>query len=488
MLKTTCGLFGYWRHDWAWLRDVALRSRQGVRCLVVLVWALGTMACSSQEQAAPTIEHDWSNPLEEVYASRFIHGGAGAVIERAFSPLPGSIEGNYRLTLHRREQDATVQFDLAGCGPSHVTAVANRVAMVFNASSASSLCESLPGTSFRPNTTTANAIAVAMYDAQGAFLWGRNYDVSASSFRPLGIGLDARGTLSMIARRSGELTVDTTSLAEGSGALVLLTFGPEGELQKLRGYDAPLDFDTTLAVDPTTGDRFIAGGFTGLANMGAELLSSGQGAAVLLARLNPEGDPVWVKHFMGRARFNARFGPDGGLVLQGQAKGHTGFFLGGSRVIDGAFVSRLDAAGSHLETMQLAAESPTEGDFGGLREATIERISDGRIVVLRTDAEELAKDLPGAPPYDPRRVRFTVSMGFLGPLGHYTQSRVLSTWESDSLYSNHVPLYLSQLTAGGSGAIYAITCGQDRLDFGGEPLVAETGTDSICGAARLRSN
>jgi hypothetical protein len=99
---------------------------------------------------------------------------------------------------------------------------------------------------------------------------------------------------------------------------------------------------SAIAVDKTTGEIFLGGGFTGTIQIGSDTLTSaGQGDA-LIVKLGPDGSPVWAKRY-GTASTN-----EGAARLALDGTGNVFIASDGGDLGGGTNIMKLDAGGVPL--------------------------------------------------------------------------------------------------------------------------------------------
>ncbi len=205
--------------------------------------------------------------------------------------------------------------------------------------------------------------------------------INALNAQALAVGADSRvhvaGTFNGTANfGDGELE------AGNNQSIFYLQLDAQWQTQRSRDFGATSSFVSSVTVDENTGDVFMLGTFSGNVSFtGINLTNGPSGQAIFLARLSPDAEARWAKHFLGSGSFDTRFDVDGGLYIYGRgAAPFTSF--GGDRVIDGAFATKLDSSGEHQWTWRSNAPAGT---------ATVD--SEGRIVALYTDQQLLAEEV-----------------------------------------------------------------------------------------------
>ncbi|APR82529.1 Hypothetical protein A7982_07878 [Minicystis rosea] len=122
------------------------------------------------------------------------------------------------------------------------------------------------------------------------------------------------------------------------------------------------------------GDIAVAGGFSGILDLGGGPLACAGGADVFVAKLDPAGIPLWAKRFGDKDDQNAYGGAIDALgrVVVGGGFSGTADFGGGVMASSGAgdaFVAMLDAAGGHLWSKRFG-DASEQAAYGVRMDAT----------------------------------------------------------------------------------------------------------------------
>jgi hypothetical protein len=164
-------------------------------------------------------------------------------------------------------------------------------------------------------------IFVAKFAANGALLWAKALG---------GAGLDHFTGLAVAPD-------GTAFVARADPGLRLTSFGPDGEVLWEKSYDVQTAFAQGSVVTATgvswlsreaTGDLFLAATYEGTATLGGQAVTSAGYTDMLVTRLGPQGDPIWVKSLGGSKTdqvLAVAASSDGGVILGGAFFGSMAF-------------------------------------------------------------------------------------------------------------------------------------------------------------------
>ncbi|HYO68632.1 MAG TPA: protein kinase, partial [Archangium sp.] len=331
----------------------------------------------------------------------------------------------------------------------------------------------------------------------------------------LHLALDASGQVFVAGQLRGSVDVGTGPLTSaGSNDLLVARFEPGGRVLWARRFgDAGLQNVNGLATD-AAGHTFVTGGFTETLDFGGQRLFNPGDQDVFLARLDPEGRPLW----------SGRFGDVSEQVGESVAVDTEG-----NAVIAGLFHGTVDFGGGALVSAGLAdvflARFSPEGQplwsrrFGGAGEQHATGLAvDGRGRIALTGVFEGSIDFGEGPLTPPSamgsfvalfdsggRVRWSRRLGggerALGTLvtfdtsGHlvtvekYTRAAIHGfaltrfTPEGHPLWSRHIestgPLDVLRVTAAPNGRSVVVGWAQGELDLGGGVSSGEGGADVL---------
>jgi hypothetical protein len=175
-----------------------------------------------------------------------------------------------------------------------------------------------------------DVVVAKLQPADGSTIWAKRWGGTGSE-SPLGMAVDRSGDVA-ITGRAGQWSNSTDlggGTKSGAGIFVAKYSGADGSHRwsRLLGTDGN-NFGKGVAVDPTTGNIIITGGFQGSVDFGTGLTSAGGGGGItmFLAGYDSAGTPLWVKTWggdvpstLGSDQGNAlKVDGSGNLVLVGQ--------------------------------------------------------------------------------------------------------------------------------------------------------------------------
>lgn len=154
----------------------------------------------------------------------------------------------------------------------------------------------------------------------------------------------------------GTGTTGSTGSSTGTGMMMVCdpnpTTGPH-TWSKLYG-DAGSQYGLAIAHD-ATGNVFVAGAFSGTIAFGAKSITSAGASDIFVAKLAPDGTPIWAKSFGDGKDQSARgvaADAQGNVIVVGQFVGTVNFGGGAFTSVgpnfDDAFIVKLDTQGNHV--------------------------------------------------------------------------------------------------------------------------------------------
>ncbi len=135
---------------------------------------------------------------------------------------------------------------------------------------------------------------VAKYSASGALVWQK---ALAGTAQAMGMGTTAKGTVVLLAQRTGDVSFGSSQIR--SGSLVLLVLEADGRERFARGFG--WSWPPSLAVDPTGRAAVVGGGGCGEVVVEAFDLAN----ADLWRRFLPDGARCWAGMGAGPAAYGA---------------------------------------------------------------------------------------------------------------------------------------------------------------------------------------
>lgn len=142
-------------------------------------------------------------------------------------------------------------------------------------------------------------IFVAKLDADGKALWSRKFgDGSGEYARRMKV--DAAGNVVILGDFDATLDFGVgTHTSAGASDVFVAKLGPDGAPLWSRSFgDQAVQLGTALAVD-SAGSLFVGGRFNGSIDFGTGVLASSADADAYVAKIDAEGAPVWSKSFGG---------------------------------------------------------------------------------------------------------------------------------------------------------------------------------------------
>jgi len=212
-----------------------------------------------------------------------------------------------------------------------------------------------------PLTSSGGAdIVVAKLDAAGNHIWSKKFG-STGSQRCQSMAIDASGNIWLTGDFDGALNFGGATLnGAGSDDVYVAKLDASGNHLFSASYgDSASQISWAMNVEATSGDVFVLGGFLGSIDFGGPgSFNAGTGQDdVFLARFATSGSHVW-SHATGDSAYQAGLGVDfqsnGASIAVGSFGGTVDF--GGGNVsamgMNDAFVTKSDAGGAHLSTLQ----------------------------------------------------------------------------------------------------------------------------------------
>jgi hypothetical protein len=212
---------------------------------------------------------------------------------------------------------------------------------------------------------------VAKLAPDGTCLWSKNWGGSGWE-QPVGVAVDAAGDVYVTGTFEASFKVGPSTLTSaGLQDVFVAKLDPSGNPLWAQGFGtANLDFVTYLAVDPA-GDVVLTGRFASSIGFGGAPLVSSGGFDVYLAKLGPNGAPLWSKRFGDASDQwgeSVAFDATGNLIVSAMFQG-TIDMGGGPLASAGGWdivIAELDASGNHVwsERFGGAGDESPEGPKG----------------------------------------------------------------------------------------------------------------------------
>lgn len=252
-------------------------------------------------------------------------------------------------------------------------------------------------------------------------------------------------------------SIDGESLVPGQAGAspaYLVRLDAEGATELVRSYGSAATIGAL--VPDADGGVFVAGSFSGVIGFGGSagkpLASSG--SALFFAKLDPNGDASWAKHFVGSGNLDAtRWDTGYALTVRGDL-----FDLGLGRWLGGQAVARVEADGSIAWAKQLGRY------LGNLGSSPVAVLATGELVTGRTEdptGDGATVYYPGAP----------TSAGVPRELVALTKrGTLLASYPLDTLAANSYPVSFN-VTATPDGGVVT---GSSTETYGRESYVRES--------------
>lgn len=223
-------------------------------------------------------------------------------------------------------------------------------------------------------------VVVAKFDTTGQTLWSRKFgDANAQTAR--GIATDMAGNIYIGGSFEGSIDFGAGAMASvGNHDVFIAKLDPHGNaVWSKRFGGAGHDYNVGVRVD-TQGNVVLVGSVWGTADLGAGSVAGGDNWDAFLVKLDPGGNPIWNKRFVGSGYEEAGAGiaihANDDIVVTGYMQGPIDIdgshlaFSGGFDV----FMAKFDAAGNH-------AWSRSFGGIGNDRGHSVAMDSAGNIVL-----------------------------------------------------------------------------------------------------------
>ncbi len=228
--------------------------------------------------------------------------------------------------------------------------------------------------------------------------------------------------------------------------------------------DSASQIGYAVAVDPTTGDVVVVGGFSSAMQIGDTVLTSVGAEDAFVAKLNPKGDVIWAKSF-GDAKPQlvtaVAVAGDGSIVVA-VANGGGSFSFGGEFASAAIVFAKLTANGGHKWTRQCG------GDATGLLSAPRAIAIDPEGDVLGTGSVEGSLDCGNgslvADGYDAFVVKLAGATGSALWSHAYGDDQGQAGWG---------------IAADANSNVFVVGDLSGSADFGAGPLIASGTTDTF---------
>lgn len=141
-------------------------------------------------------------------------------------------------------------------------------------------------------------IFVAKLNADGTAAWGRRFGDQANYQQAQDVAVDADGNVIIVGDYQGSVTFgDDTYTTLGSSDIFIAKLSPEGTPLWSKSFgSANKDLANAVSIGPDN-SIVVAGNYTGALDFGAGLLPHGGGSDVFLAKFAADGTPAWSHGF-----------------------------------------------------------------------------------------------------------------------------------------------------------------------------------------------
>jgi hypothetical protein len=196
-------------------------------------------------------------------------------------------------------------------------------------------------------------VLVAKLDATGHPLWARRFGDEKCQ-QAYAVAVDADDDVALAGVFYGTIDFGQGALpSHGERDLFVAKLDPNGAVLWAHGFGGVGYQDATSVAFDQQGNVVVVGVFDPALDFGAGLLPNGGGRDAFVAKLDPDGQPVWSRSFGSdgdQAVEHVAVDSAGSLLLAGHFSGSVDFG-GGVLVSQGArdaFVVKLDPDGQHL--------------------------------------------------------------------------------------------------------------------------------------------
>ena len=173
---------------------------------------------------------------------------------------------------------------------------------------------------------------VAKLDASGNSAWAHRY--GGSQVDTLGkVAFDASGNIAFVGNFLGSVDFGGGALTSGNlGSGMVAKLSPAGVhlWSKATGAGNGTQYMNAVAFD-ADGNVLLAGAFSGSIAFGSQILSSAGFGDSFVAKIDPQGTPIWSKRFgdnLQQHSSGVAAAPSGDIVVAGAAQGTTDFGSG----------------------------------------------------------------------------------------------------------------------------------------------------------------
>lgn len=193
------------------------------------------------------------------------------------------------------------------------------------------------------------------YRPDGNLAWGRAMDGDVySEGRDISVDDDGNSYTVGFLKTLGWWDTDTL-FGHGLEDAFIVKFDSTGGFQWAHAFGGTMD-DEALSVDvDPQGNVWVGGYFQGTANFGSTVLSSGGGKDAFVAKLDPNGNIIFVKQFSGAGDaevYRLKFSEDGDCYFAGNFDGNIILGSQNYNAIDltDIFYGKMDGAGNMIWT------------------------------------------------------------------------------------------------------------------------------------------
>jgi hypothetical protein len=167
-----------------------------------------------------------------------------------------------------------------------------------------------------------NIVLAKLSGSTGSTVWAKKYGTSTSIDQPNAIAVDRSGNIAVTGTSSGPSDLGGGTMGNG-GTFVAKYSGLDGSYQwaKVLGANA----GNGIAADPSTGNFFVTGAFTGSVDFGGGAITTpwSQNGGLFVAAYGPGGNYLWAKGYGASGDTGNAISVDGSgnLALTGASGG-----------------------------------------------------------------------------------------------------------------------------------------------------------------------